>query len=105
MVVDPETVREKKAIVIANKSKGTTTLYWVGKKVKFLNTHERENNHGRPNHEAVITGFQLNPGNEIIMVKGTYMKDGKPMKLSNIVGTYADDQTLAEEFLKKGSSG
>lgn len=104
-MVDRETVRDKKAIVISNKRKGTTTLYWVGKKVKFLNTHVRENNHGKPNHEAVITGFQLNPGNEIIMVKGTYMKDGKPMKLSNIVGTFADDQTLAEDFLKKEASG
>jgi hypothetical protein len=100
-MVDPEKVKSAKAVVI--KKDDNLKLYWVGKKVFFLNTHERENNHGKPNHEAVVTGFQYSPKNHIVMVKGTYMQNGKSRKLSKIVGSYSDDQTLADEYVKNGT--
>lgn len=101
-MVDTASVKEKKAVVIFNKRRNSEELYFVGKKVSFLNTHERKNNHGKPDHESPVTEFQYVPNNKIVMVKGTYMKNGERKKLSKIVGTFAKDQTLADEYVKDG---
>lgn len=103
-MADTASVKAKKALVIFNKRKNASEVFWVGKKVSFLNTHERKNNHGKPNHESPVTEFQYVPNNRIIMVKGTYMKNGEEKKLSKIVGTYAKDQSGAEEYVKNPSS-
>lgn len=102
-MVDTASVKAKKAVVIFNKKRDAEELYWVGKEVSFLNTHERKNNHGKPGHESPVTEFQYVPNNKIVMVKGTYMKDGERKKLSKIVGTFAKDQSLADEYLKEGA--
>lgn len=96
-----DVLKGKKAVVVFNKKQGDNILYWVGKKVSFLNTHERKNNHGKPGHEAEITSFQYVPNNGIVMVKGSYEKGGEMKKLSKIVGTLAKDQSMAEEYAKK----
>ena len=70
--------------------------------MSFLNTHD-----GRTTTvsqgTSPITSFQYVPNNGIVMVKGSYMKNGEK-KLSKIVGTLADDQSLAEKYLKDPSS-
>lgn len=99
-MVDTASVKAKTAVVIFNKKRDASELIWLGKKVSFLNTHERKNNHGKPGHESPVTGFQYVPNNKIIMVKGTYMKNGERKKLSKIVGTFAADQSLADDYSK-----
>jgi hypothetical protein len=99
--VDKDKFRERKAVVVYNKKDDKEVLYWVGKQMSFLNTHERQNNHGRPGQEASITGFQYVPNNGIVMVKGSYTKNGEKKKLSKIVGTLADDQSKAEQYVDR----
>ena len=97
-----ESVKARKAVVVT--AKGVDKLYFVGQKItNFLNTHVRQNNHGSPNHANVVTGFQYAPKNKVVMIKGTFMKNGVPLKLSQIVGTLAEDQTLADEYVEKNS--
>ena len=103
MAVDLDEFKKRRAVVVFNKDENASVLYWVGKSMSFLNTHERQNNHGRPGQEATITSFQFVPNNGIVMVKGRYTKDGEKKKLSKIVGTLTFDQSKADEYVDNGA--